>query len=343
MIPFFNSQIQKKMNITVGTSTYNKAIVGMFQTFPTKEDMFMKHASDHEVSSYNDGRTYGFYEGSMGNRTVTCFSGERVGQLKNLAAHMLLEACDYNQCSKNIALGEKVLPALEHAPMYDDYRDFAIEAVIKHRDRYCLDKSESLNALFLLYALLLLDFDDLPQEQKIAFLVFLNSQRKTLADDPSPTDIIDNSRNDVRLQRTCEETYLAINEKRFHESFISTHFDITGEGLGIHPRALHSRDLKPMELPEELEAEWQLVAEKLEMHGFVEELTKNPTFNPMEEYSRLSTLKWDHLTIGEPVFHDGSWSWSIGGKHTQKKCHLELNDGSWMQIWVEMITRRSQL
>lgn len=249
------------------TAEYNQnpVQVGKVHRFPEPEDRLQCPAS-------------GIFSSPSGERVLTDFTGDRVRSLKNLAAHMIKQAEEYNNADNAIYLADCAVSQLgkTKSEMPEAVKDYAIQTL---KDKQAIDavvRKDSYNALIALFALLLLDFNDLSQDQKMMFLLFLNSQRRSVVGDLTPTDIIDSDREYYKNKMftgtdhlgsygqftgrsKIAMTYLGLSQDTAHEKFL----------LSMTEGNLHSQNLKAIDLPDRYKITWPFA-----------QLESNPTPEP---------------------------------------------------------------
>lgn len=216
------------MNTTTAQKFYtdrspNVALVDMFSQFPE---------SQHR----------GIYAGADHSRTITDFTSDRAKHLKSLTAHMYKKADEYTTRQKAIALSDATIgfaQTNDRMPQACKDQVFLFEGARKEWDLFL--QSETYNALKVLYALVLLDFCDLSEEQKTFLIKFLSFKKESQSNVLNPMEII-NANSQEQNWNTKELS--------------SLHFETTKNGLGVSIHALHSSNLKPLELPAELESLW---------------------------------------------------------------------------------------
>lgn len=231
----------------------NKTLVDMFSQLPEVQGMFPEECPKG-YSDFN-GKEYGIYAGADRRRIMTDFTGDRVRNLKSLIAHMLKKADQYAAHQKSFSLSEATIRHIEtndKMPLVCKEQEILYESTRK--ESYRILKLEARDALSALYVLLLLDFCDLKENQKMLLIGFLSIRRESQLDISTPVEIIDanKSLNKFGLQ----EVYMAYQPHRHIEKLKDLHFKITKEGLGVHAYALHSSNLKPLDLPAEFEPQW---------------------------------------------------------------------------------------
>lgn len=252
------------MNVnTIGkTVKSNQAVIDLFHCFSLTED-------DACCKEFQDGGKWHIgLTGSTEARVSTAFTGQRVIELKTLAAHIIEQTNAYNAASRSISISDHLAGNFHTCTIRKRgiSRD-QIKTLRARQEFACYHRGEAFNALYVLFALLVLDFNDLSDGQKRAFLLFLISQKSQSSPNLCPMDIIETNHDYAKhyyygdhhrvtcSRITIHDTLFLRDRKALCEKFVDQYIEIQDD-TGLFPCALYAKDLKSMDLPDAYEAAW---------------------------------------------------------------------------------------
>lgn len=200
-------------------------------------------------------------------RSVNNLTPDRLNHLKYLIVHIFRHSIGCGLLERSITLmAVKVVRILSietpYGPSSDEMswaspgeergsltRSRRYNHLLAERE---IHNSESYNALLALYAVLLFDFNDLSEKQKLSLLQLL--QLRFWDDTLSPTEILEvNYPNGFDFKKLYLNSDVVSKDAR---RFISIHFPILNNNKGVKSFMLHANDLVPIDMPPALEAAW---------------------------------------------------------------------------------------